>query len=358
MYQGALFVPENMFLNNPSAYEEDNKQPTAFKRLVLAFVKQGDDGRERRAYNFNLSSPMATIFDLKEAIMNDFGYDISQQRIFQRYLEVHNGDVIANLPFEHAEEVMIFGNIGDPTTAKDGLPRKLREKTMTDIRQINCSNLSPDEFANMNAEENLVLPPYRDWNEEWQQLYKQATELRAYVAIQQYVTETREMADLLEFEQRLVSLLNNFKAAAVKSVQMIEKQQVQPVYLDNLFGKGGSKYVIGGMIIRECRNWILLAKDLGEGSLCYKVAANECRAFDFVRGKIPYLRVPLCCLINYRGTGYFVQSICPITQKSLIYGSNTEGIDIMIQEAALEGVLQISKVFNINEVKSFYQCEI
>jgi len=82
--------------------------------------------------------------------------------------------------------------------------------------------------------------------------------------------------------------------------------KAKPIYTDNLFGKGGKKYVAGGMIIRECKNWMVLVDDIGEGELAYKVASNEHRAFNNIRGAIEGIEVPMTCLINYYGIGYFV----------------------------------------------------
>jgi hypothetical protein len=50
----------------------------SFKRINIAFVKDGPDGDGRRAYPFHVRIDTGTILDLKRAIMNDFGYQINQ----------------------------------------------------------------------------------------------------------------------------------------------------------------------------------------------------------------------------------------------------------------------------------------
>jgi len=321
---------------------------------MISFVKEGRDGKGRRAYNFYLK-PLSTVFDLKEVIADYFGYDVSQQRLFKEYIEINNDVVLDHLPLID-EEVMILGQVGHPYGIGEGLPQKAREKAMSNVRGINCSSLSHEEFYNVASEENIVMPPYRDWNYEWQKVFKKAREIKSLVNLEQKIYQTREMANFIEIEKTLVNLSDNFKTAALKAVQLIEKQHIKPIYLGSMFGKGGLKYITGGMVIRECKNWTLLTKDLGEGSLCYKIASNEHRAFDFLRGKVQEIEVPLSCLINYYGTGYFVQSICPITPNSLVYGSNTEGIDISSKEFVLEAVQNIKKLFNIKEVN--FHCSL
>jgi len=320
------------------------------RKVVIAFLLEGKDGKGRRAYTFELKRSLATVFDLKEIIMSYFGYDITQQKIYKAYLELGNEEVIENLSFAHREEVLLFANIGFPYEMGEGMPKRFKEKSMNDIRGLNCSNLMQQEFYNMAFEENIVMPPFRDWSKEWQEIFNQAMQLKKVVEIEKSSVETREIAQLVELEKVLVSIVDHFRVTALKAVQLIEKKQVQPTYLDNMYGKGGLKYIIGGMVVRECKNWMLLTKDVGEGNLCYKLAGNECKALEFMRDKIQGIETPLCCLINYSGTGYFVQSICPISLKSLVYGSNTEGIDMVSKEMALEAVRHISQLFNIKEV--------
>ena len=327
----------------------DNEPKFGYKKVIISFVKEGRDGKGRRTYNFYLKH-LATVFDLKEIIANYFGYDVSQQRLFKSYIEINNDEIIDNLIFADEEEVMILGHVGYPYGVGEGLPQKTREKTMNDIRGINCSSLLYEEFSNVALEENLVLPPYRNWNQEWQKIFTKAQEIKSLVNLEQKIYHTRELANFIEIEKTLFNLIDNFKIAALKAVHLIEKQYIKPIYLGSMFGKGGLKYITGGMVIRECKNWILLTKNLGEGSLCYKIAANEYRALDYIRGKIQGIEVPLCCLINYYGTGYIVQGICPITQNSLAYGSDSEGIDISSKEFVLEAVQNIKKLFNIKEV--------
>jgi hypothetical protein len=117
-----------------------------------------------------------------------------------------------------------------------------------------------------------------------------------------------------------------------------------------MHGKGGKKYMGGGLVVRECKNWMAITKDMGEGEIVYKLACNEERAFDCVRGELEGVEVPLTCLVVYHGVGYFVQSLCPINKRSIVYGSNTEGIELVTEEEGKVVAELIGRFFNIKEV--------
>jgi len=62
------------------------------------------------------------------------------------------------------------------------------------------------------------------------------------------------MADLMKEEKRLKLIIDDFSSTALKAVNIIEHWKPDPVYLGNMYGKGGKKYITGGLIIRECKN--------------------------------------------------------------------------------------------------------
>lgn len=72
-----VFVPryrlEQAKLDFLTEMESLDKDPS-FKRINIAFVKEGPDGDGRRVYPFHIRIDTGTVLDLKRAIMNDFGY--------------------------------------------------------------------------------------------------------------------------------------------------------------------------------------------------------------------------------------------------------------------------------------------
>jgi hypothetical protein len=329
--------------------ENLDKDPT-YKRVNVAFVKQGPDGNGRRVYPFHIKYETGTILDLKRAIMNDFGYQINQQRIFRNYLELDDATLIAELPQFEEDEVLIFAPIGAPAENNSvNFRSRIAEKSIEDIMEMNCSNLSKEEYEAFISEENLVWPPFRNWTKEWIILYSKIRELKKEVETQENL-ESYQMSQLMQVERELYELIKSFESTAKRIIHNICQWKINPIYLDNLHGKGGKKFVAGGMIIRECRDWMLLTKDLGEGELAYKIACNEHRAFNLIRGTLEGIEVPLSCIIVYNGISFFVQSLCPITKRSLVYGSNTEGIEIVDEEEGKIVAETIGRFFNIKEV--------
>jgi hypothetical protein len=48
------------------------------------------------------------------------------------------------------------------------------------------------------------------------------------------------------------NVMNDFEQTAVKCIELINKWKVKPHELKYLYGTGGNKYIMGGILIREC----------------------------------------------------------------------------------------------------------
>ena len=51
-----------------------------------------------------------------------------------------------------------------------------------------------------------------------------------------------------------------------------------------MYGKGGKKYVTGGLIIRECKNWFFNGELVQEGDLSYQIANHEYQNLNLLQG--------------------------------------------------------------------------
>lgn len=79
-----------------------------------------------------------------------------------------------------------------------------------------------------------------------------------------------------------------------------------------------------------------------------KIATLEVRVMSILRHQIPKLIIPLACIVDYFGLVFQVQTPVPITQNSLVYGSDNEGL--LFKNDDEEGVnmaLRIAKLMNI-----------
>ena len=296
-------------------------------------------------------SLIGTVLDIKHAIRQDFGYDFKQQRIYRNFKELPNDIIIENIKDWVKGESLIFVPHGKPANAPSvHLRHKLNEISIVDVNQSNCSNITKEEFENFSTDDNLVWPPYRDWVRETEELFEKIRYYRKLVDNNTATIETIEMSHLMNLESELKKLIDDFEFAAAKCVHMIVQWRTDPVFLDNLHGKGGNKYVAGGMVIRECKNWIYCAENVGEGDLAYKLADNELRAQNLLRGLYSGVYVPLNCIVDYFGVRYYAEALCPISQKTLIYGSNTEALQILNDKDAENLAFTLAEKFNLKKV--------
>ena len=57
------------------------------------------------------------------------------------------------------------------------------------------------------------------------------------------------------------------------------------------------------------------------------MAAHNLKAYSLLRHKFSRLLIPFCCIIDYRGEAFEVWSISPISINTIVYGSDTQGIN-------------------------------
>jgi hypothetical protein len=69
-----------------------------------------------------------------------------------------------------------------------------------------------------------------------------------------------------------------------------------------------------------------LGASVNLGQIVARMARYDVRALALLRFKIPKLVIPMACIIDYYGIVFEVQSPVPITQNSLVYGSDTDGL--------------------------------
>lgn len=90
-------------------------------------------------------------------------------------------------------------------------------------------------------------------------------------------------------------------------------------------------------MVRRAKDWLVANKNLSDevpmaganlnvNRVVEKLATFDVRAMSLLRFRIPNLLIPLSCVIDYYGIFFEVQSPIPLTQTSLIYGSDTNGL--------------------------------
>ena len=315
--------------------------------LVLSFF----DALYTRVTSLDSRVLIGTVLDIKKTIQTDFGYELRQQRIFRLYKELSSNTIITNLSKFDRDETLLFIPFGQPVSPPNvHLRDKISETTIEQVAQSNCSNISREDFEKFTSDDNLIWPPYRNWVREAEGLFSKINNYRALTEQNKTTIETVEMSNLMNLESELKKLIDDFEMTATKCVHMIVQWRTEPLPLENLHGKGGNKYVAGGMVIRECRNWIYQAEDVGEGDLAYKLADNELRGLNLIRGLYNGVAVPLNCIVDYYGVRFYAEALCPISERSLIYGSNTEALHIMTDRDGERAAIEIAQQLNLKKV--------
>lgn len=101
-----------------------------------------------------------------------------------------------------------------------------------------------------------------------------------------------------------------------------------PIYLDNLYGKGGRKWVAGGLLVRECKNWWVNGERVTDQDLSYRAGRHEYEGYNLLQMMDPGFDTPLCAMIDHFGQRFLVYTLAPVSQSTLRYGSNTERLFI------------------------------
>lgn len=183
----------------------------------------------------------------------------------------------------------------------------------------------------------------RDWNREFQEL----------------VDELRHDESILDQEQRfarLSRLARDFRSTAellgklIISERHLARKTIAP--LEGVGGvAGGVKYLSHNILFK----FPVERRDLGldeEGA--FKTAGHELRGFGAVYralGPDIDVRVPLSCLVEYRGYRLLAMSLLPIGPETLLHGSSDAARTFSRDsEGALSGMLaQLATVLNLRE---------
>ncbi len=99
-----------------------------------------------------------------------------------------------------------------------------------------------------------MWPPYRDYTMELRNIFKQIHKYKDAVKKNKLSIETMEMAQLMNAELQLKKLIDDFEFTALKVVNIIVHWKPDTVHLGSMYGKGGRKWVAGGLLVRECKN--------------------------------------------------------------------------------------------------------
>lgn len=75
--------------------------------------------------------------------------------------------------------------------------------------------------------------------------------------ITRHLHDSPELAELAEAEAAFRKLSEEFKKSSLYAVQCIIKKNPTPLNLFNLYGDDGDKFVVGGILIRRSKDWMI-----------------------------------------------------------------------------------------------------
>lgn len=97
---------------------------------------------------------------------------------------------------------------------------------------------------------------YRNWTGEAYEINGLVTKARAAVLAEDQKNYTESMQKLVEAEAKYFCLAQEFKRSAVHAVHCAVKRQAQILNLHTLLGDEGEKFMVGGIFIRQARDWL------------------------------------------------------------------------------------------------------
>lgn len=151
----------------------------------------------------------------------------------------------------------------------------------------------------------------------------------------------------MEAEAQYCKLAEEFRRASVYAAHLVVQKSPTPLNLFNLYGDDGDKFIVGGILLRRAKDWLVCGHQLSEASqmmstakvdggkslsgsalaqVSAKIAALDVRNLALLRNRFPGLVVPLACVVDYFGVRFEAQSLAPLSVNSLAYGSDLEGL--------------------------------
>ena len=168
-----------------------------------------------------------------------------------------------------------------------------------------------------------------------------------------------QLQDLVTAERQFERLTKDFSLACAYAVHCVVVKQPAVLDFHTLFGHGGYKYMVGGILIRRALGWTVCGNYLDPKQnhsqsgpntveINRKIAGLDARNLSLLRNRIQDLVVPLSCTVDYLGLRFECLSIPPISLNTLVYGSDNEGLIVVNEnEAAHQMAVKIAILLNL-----------
>jgi len=144
--------------------------------MIHAFTQQdiaeGKDMQlDRKLYAFFVSKN-SNMFDVKEKLKREFGFEANQVKFYFKYQEIKDSSYVLDIPeFDIEEDILLAITLGQPQIELDVILREpLEDIKVAEVRFLNSSDRT-EPHKNIHDEfdvdqDKLPWPVYRDWTSE------------------------------------------------------------------------------------------------------------------------------------------------------------------------------------------------
>lgn len=344
------FYLENKPKNLPPGYEpgKKNGRPINFSGdkfyVMVDLCLNGPDGLGWRSYRYDLFVETTQLIDLKILVENDLGYSYQDQDYYFNLkkltddVDLKNLDLHCDIYFkEIITLIMIPSN--EPFTNTEKINRlKFMPVTASDHFPENGSFAKDTkEFLKTNIMKSLMFPPNRDWTEEFYVNYRKAKEMLQKMKQKDKLTTEKkqlgqklneDLAQLSIYTKGMQKTISEFEETAMKSIEIITKWEVQPHDINYIYGLGAKKYVMGGILIRECTFIYTYNRKIENSETIGELLKHKIEMMNRIRELTDDFIVPLVTMIEYYGRYYIAYAVVPIDLNTLVYGTITQNVVI------------------------------
>lgn len=332
--------------------------------VVVYFIVPGPDGAGWRNYTYDLFKEATQVIDLKIMVEKDFGYNYQHQHYFFNFKKIDDSVDLKRLEFKNdiwtrdcISLIMIPSQA--PTFNRNANSRgRYKPIRVTDMfPEGGPFAKTTQEFLDSNVLKSLLFPPNRNWTEEFYMNFRQTRERLNTIKAKDQATVSKkylgpnlsdDLTKLVIFTKGMQKTISEFENTAIKCVEIINKWSVKPHEINFLYGVSGPKWVLGGIVIKECKYMYTLGRKFEKNEVIGELLKHKVDMMNWVRMKTDSFVVPLCCAIEHFGRYYMAYAAVPVDLNSLVYGSITQNLMITTDINDNLDLVELVKAMNLN----------
>ena len=332
--------------------------------VVVHLALNGPDGIGWRSYTYDLFVGTTQIIDLKILVEKDLGYSYQHQHYYFNLKEIEDDTDLRHLEFKcdiwsRDCIALLMVPTEEPAFNQDAMSRgKYLPLNVADLHPENGPFAkSTSEFLGSNVMKALIYPPNRDWTEEFYVNYKQAKKYLLEVKTKdKEVTNKKYLGPRLsETLTRLAihtkgmqKTISEFEETAMKCVEIINKWEVKPHELNFVYGVGGMKHVMGGLVVRECKYLYTLGRKIEDSETICELLRHKVEMLNWIRNATDSFVVPLTTVLEYYGRYYVAYAAVPVDTNTLVYGTVTQNLLVVNDLNDFPPLQELARLLNLN----------